>query len=398
MKNLSLKLFLEIAGSTYVFFVCEIDEQNNCKIVYKLEIPLKGINNCKVSDFDTAFSSIKESIFKIEQNFNRTFKEIILILENFDSSFVNIAGYKKLNSSQILRENITYILNSLKSYIDETEKKKYILHIFNSKFQLDNKKIDNLPIGLFGDFYSHELSFILINSNDFKNLNNIFERCNLKVKKILTKSFIKGANISNNYKNTESFFHIKMSNNNSKIFYFENNSLKSEEIFKFGTDIIVSDISKITALKIETVKTILGQIEFEENISESELIDTELLSEERNNKVKKKLIYDIILARLEEIAELIIFDNINFNYYNKNSKVIFLEIDSALKFNGIKDIFEKVFSCNGTFELIVIKDLSNDKMINTINQLVHFGWKKEAIPITLSKKSIIARFFDTIFG
>ncbi len=123
MKNLSLKLFLEIAGSTYVFFVCEIDEQNNCKIVYKLEIPLKGINNCKVSDFDTAFSSIKESIFKIEQNFNRTFKEIILILENFDSSFVNIAGYKKLNSSQILRENITYILNSLKSYIDETEKK-----------------------------------------------------------------------------------------------------------------------------------------------------------------------------------------------------------------------------------------------------------------------------------
>ncbi len=255
-----------------------------------------------------------------------------------------------------------------------------------------------MPIGLFGDFYSHELSFILINSNDFKNLNNIFERCNLKVKKILTKSFIKGANISNNYKNTESFFHIKMSNNNSKIFYFENNSLKSEEIFKFGTDIIVSDISKITALKIETVKTILGQIEFEENISESELIDTELLSEERNNKVKKKLIYDIILARLEEIAELIIFDNINFNYYNKNSKVIFLEIDSALKFNGIKDIFEKVFSCNGTFELIVIKDLSNDKMINTINQLVHFGWKKEAIPITLSKKSIIARFFDTIFG
>ena len=25
-----------------------------------------------------------------------------------------------------------------------------------------NKKIENLPIGLFGDFYSHELSFILI--------------------------------------------------------------------------------------------------------------------------------------------------------------------------------------------------------------------------------------------
>ena len=130
----------------------------------------------------------------------------------------------------------------------------------------------------------------------------------MKIKKILTKSFIKGANISNNYKNTESFFHIKVSNNNSKIFYFENNSLKSEEIFKFGIDIILKDISKITFLKIETVKTILSKIKFEENITKDELIDKELLSKEKNNKIKKKLIYDIILARLEEIAELIIFN------------------------------------------------------------------------------------------
>tara|TARA_X000001036_G_scaffold358208_1_gene340639 strand:+ start:641 stop:1837 length:1197 start_codon:yes stop_codon:yes gene_type:complete len=398
MKNLPLNLFLEITGSTSVFFVCEVDEQNNCKIIYKTEIPLKGINNSRVSDFEIAFSIIKDSLIKIEQNLNQTFKEIILILENYNSSFVNISGYKKLNSSQILRENITYILNSLKSYVDETEKQKNFLHIFNSKFQLDNKKIDNLPIGLFGDFYSHELSFILINSNDHKNLNNIFERCNLKIKKILVKSFIKGAYISNNYKNTESFFYIKISDNNSKIFYFENNSLKFEETFKFGIDIIMRDISKITTLKIETVKKILGQIKFEKNITENEFIDQEFLDEERNKKVKKKLIYDIILARLEEIAELIIFNNINFNYYNKNSRVIFLEIDNALKVNGIKDIFEKVFSYNETFEFRVIDDLPNDKMISTINQLVHFGWKKEAIPISKSRKSIVSRIFDKIFG
>ena len=35
--NLSLKLFLEIAGSNYVFFVSEIDQHNNCKIVYNIK-------------------------------------------------------------------------------------------------------------------------------------------------------------------------------------------------------------------------------------------------------------------------------------------------------------------------------------------------------------------------
>ena len=75
-----------------------------------------------------------------------------------------------MNGSQILKENITYILSTLKSLIEETELNKKILHIFNSKFFLDNNNIENLPIGLFGDFYSHELSFSLINKNDYKNL------------------------------------------------------------------------------------------------------------------------------------------------------------------------------------------------------------------------------------
>ena len=84
---------------------------------------------------------------------------MVLILDNYELTFISLSGFKNLNSTQVVRENITYILNSLKSYVDETEVKKTIIHIFNSKFNLDNKKIDNLPIGLFGDFYSHELSF-----------------------------------------------------------------------------------------------------------------------------------------------------------------------------------------------------------------------------------------------
>ena len=45
--------------------------------------------------------------------------------------------------------------------IDLIENNKTILHIFNSKYLLDKKKIENLPIGLFGNFYSHELSFCI---------------------------------------------------------------------------------------------------------------------------------------------------------------------------------------------------------------------------------------------
>ena len=126
----------------------------------------------------------------------------------------------------------------------EIESNKTILHIFNTKYQLDNKKIENLPIGLFGDFYSHELSFSLIGTNDYRNLKLIFEKCSLKIKKILIKSFVQGAHISDINRNIDTFFHIKINDSYSKIFYFENNSLKSEFNFKFGTDIIIKIFQK----------------------------------------------------------------------------------------------------------------------------------------------------------
>ena len=132
--------------------------------------PHEGIEDNRVSDLDKFSNKIKENIYSIEQKFDCTFTEIILILENFNPSFINLTGFKKLNGSQILRENITYILNTLKSDVDKTEanKKYYIFSI--PTLSLDKNKINNLPIGLFGDFYSHELSFNLIKKNDFKNL------------------------------------------------------------------------------------------------------------------------------------------------------------------------------------------------------------------------------------
>ena len=62
------------------------------------------------------------------------FKEVILIINNFDCSIVNFSGFKKLNGSQLSKDNITYILNSLKSRITETQENKYIIHILNSKY------------------------------------------------------------------------------------------------------------------------------------------------------------------------------------------------------------------------------------------------------------------------
>ena len=397
MKNVSIKLYLEINNSNLNFLVGENDEENNFKIKFKLKTSLTGIKNDEVFDFQKALNIIKENVYLIEKELNYTFKEIIIILDNFNLSFINFAGYKKLNGSQVSKDNVTYILNSLKSHVNKIETKKKILHIFNSKFDLDKKKIENLPIGLFGDFYSHELSFVLIDSNDYKNLETIFDKCNLKIEKILLRSFVKGAYLSQNNINKETFFHIEINEEDSKIFYFENSSLKYEQKFVFGNNIILKDISKVTSLKIDEVKNILNKMEITNNLSDDELIEKEFFHDDHYRKIRKKLIYEVASARIKEILEIIIFKNINLKHLNENSKIVFFELNSQLNSDNLKVIFENIFLLDKKMELNVSKGLSMENNIMTAYKLVHFGWKKEAIPVTKAKKSLIRRLFEVIF-
>ena len=48
----------------------------------------------------------------------------------------------------------------------------------------------------------------------------------------------------------------------SHIFFFENSALKFSQDFNFGTDLIISDISKVTALDRETIENILQNSDF----------------------------------------------------------------------------------------------------------------------------------------
>ena len=126
MSDKYFNLYLEIRSSNFIFYIEENDNQNNSKINYVLDVPALGLEDSKIFDFEKVFDTIKKNIYLLEKKQKCIFKEVVLILSNFRTSFINLSGYKRLNGSQILRENITYILNTLKFYVDSTENKKTI--------------------------------------------------------------------------------------------------------------------------------------------------------------------------------------------------------------------------------------------------------------------------------
>ncbi len=134
-----------------------------------------------------------------------------------------------------------------------------------------------------------------------------------------------------------------------------------------------------------------------ENINSDELIEKEFFEGERYIKIKKKLIYEIAEARIKEILEILLLKNINFRYYNSSAKIIFLEFKDQLQYGSLGKIYKKVFSEKRDKNLQFSQNQSSESLLRTANELVHYGWKREAIPVTQNKKSLIRRVFDDIF-
>ena len=90
MKINSPSLFIEINNLEYIFAVGDENEQNNFNLIYKCIVPIQGIENFKITDFDLVFNDIKKNIYFIEQKLNYAFKNLILILNNFNYSFIMV--------------------------------------------------------------------------------------------------------------------------------------------------------------------------------------------------------------------------------------------------------------------------------------------------------------------
>ena len=82
-------------------------------------------------------------------------------------------------------------------------------------------------------------------------------------------------------------FYVQIEDQNSKIFYVENNAIKFEQKFNFGTEIIINDICKITSLEHAFVKNIILENKNIHKVSDKELLEEKYFHNQQYRKIKK---------------------------------------------------------------------------------------------------------------
>lgn len=394
--SLKKELFIEFGDKNLIFLVAEFKQNDEINILDKRILAIEEIKDGHILNLTNIINIIQKSLNDIEKKIDFIFKNINVITNLKDYECTNVSGFKKLNNSQINKDDISFILNNIKSAIFKNEVNKSIIHIFNSKFNLDKVEMDNLPIGLFGNFYSHQLTFFLLNNNDVKNIKQIFNKCNLNVSRIILKSFAQGMSLINNNNNLETFFNIDLRKNFSQISYFEKHSYRYSQKFKFGTEIIINDISKVCSLSQNKVNLLLKEINFSVSFNDNEYLDKKYFDENKFRKVRLNLIREVISARIREIIDIFLFKNTNLKNFINNKKVFINIEDEIFKIN-LKHILLENFE-----DLIepTINFQTQDELFNSCissAELIFRGWSKEALPIIQTKKSAISRIFSSIF-
>jgi len=392
-------LIIDINDSKVIFFVVSFNEKKDFKVLKKIILEITGIQGGRIINIETVSQLFKKTISRIEEEINYFFSNIAIVINPDQINCLNVSGYKKLNGSQVSSEDITYILNDIKKIILESENRDSLVHLFNSNFSLDSDNLENLPIGLFGEFYNQNMTFFLINKNILKNIKLVFNNCGLNIEKIVLKPFAQGIYFLSSNQLFKNFTILRLEKNRINISLFKNKSYVFTEDFKFGFNLIIKDISKLCSLRFEEAENFMKEIDLRniiKNNNESYL-EKKYFYASPYRKIKYQLILDIITARIEELFEICYKKNTNIKSL-KNKDIIYVCVDSPEYYKSIQYVLEnsklttleRIFNSNSEFFLLA--------GVNGACELIGKGWEKEAIPISYKKKSLISSFFSRLFS
>ena len=388
-------LYIEFGENNLTLAVGEYDDELNFKVLEKEVFQTSGYKGGEIINIEVSSNDLKKALENIEKKTSFIFKQANIISNFSDLESVNLCGFKKLNGNQVLSEDISFILNDLRKSIIENENNKSILHLFNTKYELDKKVIKNLPIGLYGQFYSHQLTFFLTNKNNIKNIESLLSRCNLRLNRIVVKSFVEGVRVINNDKN-DTFNKIIIFKNKIHIISFLESSFCYFKKYKFGSDLIFQDILKVCSLNSETLNKVISNYNFENlpNMKDK-FLDKNLFENQSFRKISLELFFNVALSRIEEINNIIFNQNRSLSLDIKKKPLYLCFQDEKLK--NFQNIIKKKFRHVSNSDIKSEIKSEDIDYITISADLIGKGWVKEAIPLKLKKKSIISRIFSGIF-
>ena len=103
---------------------------------------------------------------------------------------------------------------------------------------------------------------------------------------------------------------------------------------------------------------------------------------------------DIINAIISEICDILLKKNINLSFANKNV-FIKLSFEDVYIYKNFSNNF-KIYLDQNIETFLETQDEQEGNYLTAMDLIIN-GWKSEALPVKVEKRSLLSRFFRMIF-
>ena len=398
---------IELGDVNLKCLIFKINKENNLEILSSVVTESDGIQNELVVNLKKASNAIRLIISKAEKIANISLKKINVVFEQPDFLCTNFSKHKKIDGSKIQRHDIEFLLREGKKQLTLNDKTQSIIHIFNHNYIVDGKIFAEEPIEVFADTLSHEMTFITAPINNLKNINQAFIDCDIEIERLISQTFALGAKLFDSNELRSGSVLINLESKKISLGIFKNLALVHSTTSSFGIDYITSDISKVCSLNLEEAEKITNNFDFSfqnnQNLfDENNYLKSIFFIKSNFRKISKKLILDVVKARLDEIFEML-KKQLFIPGFNFNSGFNFLLVGEGTKLSNLGIYTANFFSLN-----VNKIDLFNNKDHDDLEKnfascfgalkIIKDGWETEAIPKIKEKNIGKIGFFSKIFG
>ena len=184
--ELSFEAYLSISQKKFEIYLLD---KKNLKNIYKEEVNLE--NDLGLINYNLLHSFLDENIFKIEKLIGNFLRSIVVIIEYGQTLNCSVGIKKKNYGEKINQHYLESSLTELKDLFKENYKNNKIIHFTVNRYLIDGVNHTSFDEEIDGDHICVEVNFISISNNLINEINNVLEKYQIKIGRLIEKKYLK---------------------------------------------------------------------------------------------------------------------------------------------------------------------------------------------------------------
>ena len=326
MSKSNFSAVIDLGSSNFRFGVYD----NNYRNLYSSTI---SVFQNEVNE--NYYENINFLIRDAEKKISSHIKSIIVMYDSSEIYSIDISLKRIFDQKENVKKTFATLIKEANQIVKSSYINKKIIHFNITSYKIDGEKyLKKVEDNLNANSIVLDLKFICLPVENYNKIVNIFKNNNIDVSDFFCSSYVKSFFYLDFFKADKELFFLDIGLKRSTLLFFDDKVLSSFNCIPVGGNHITKDISKVMEIDLENSEKIKKSL----NSSETEFAYDKILDDKKNNIVKElinknisaDLLKKVVLARVEEIIELI-FKNLTMTNRNACSGALLVLIGNGSK-------------------------------------------------------------------